>query len=168
MWRRVTRRCKVTWVLQLQGWRNHKQYVACFGALLWPRIPEKQLLDRIWNTWYVLSVCCWRRSFVSPKGCRRFYQGARQKIVERNLFTLKHWGEGLLTLWVTGWGEWGSVKPSYSPIRATRGKKGAFTRVSQKSLKSSVVDGDQVTEPFYCRIAFRNYKESYGIYEYKC
>jgi hypothetical protein len=38
---------------------------------------------------------------------------------------------------------WG-CKPSCSPIRATRGKKGASTRVSQKTLRSSGGD-DQVT-----------------------
>jgi len=49
---------------------------------------------------------------------------------------------------------WG-CKPSCSPIRATRGKKGASTRVSQKTLRSSV-DDDQVTgnEILCCCITF--------------
>jgi hypothetical protein len=49
---------------------------------------------------------------------------------------------------------WG-CKPSCSPIRATRGKKGASTRVSQKTLRSSV-DDDQVTgnETLCCCITF--------------
>jgi len=76
---------------------------------------------------------------------------------ERNLFSLKALGEGLLTLWVNRWRRMWGCKPSCSPIRATRGKKGASTRVSQKTLRSSV-DDDQVTgnEPLRCCITFRD------------
>jgi hypothetical protein len=76
---------------------------------------------------------------------------------ERNLFSLKALGEGLLTLWVNRWRRMWGCKPSCSPIRATRGKKGASTRVSQKTLRSSV-DDDQVTgnASLCCCITFRD------------
>jgi hypothetical protein len=51
---------------------------------------------------------------------------------------------------------WG-CKPSCSPIRVLEVQKRATTRVSQKTLRSSV-DDDQVTgnEPLYCCITFRD------------